>query len=249
MSQLWVINSRAEKARKMVLTVVMVNLVVLGCAIYGIYFCIGFGAMGSVLSLLVGLVWGFILYSQVVGLQKNVEHLFLTLGKGIFEDIRFDVEEGVDREVLEKSKKLGDFVERESFNTIIGKRYLASEELLYNLFGKKENLKKVLFDGVVIEIEAKDKNIDGVINIDKGGIKFFGNIEDEIRKKIILLMKILGVMECIIETIDDKVYICLVGGRLYYQFNVFKKIDINKNISRIKLFDEAVDMLVDEILL
>ena len=62
-------------------------------------------------------------------------------------------------------------------------------------------------------------------------------------------MKILGVVECIIETIDDNVYISLVGGKLYYQFSIFKKVDINKNVSRIKLFDEAVDALVDEILL
>ena len=224
----------------------VVNLIIFG--VVG-SFCIGFSAIGFVLCLLLGLMLFFVFRSLIVGFQKNIEHLFLTLGKGIFEGISFDVEEGVEGSVLEKSRKFGNFVERETFNTIIGKRYLASEELLYNLLGRKESLKKVLFEGIILKIDANGKDFDGVIDISKVKQIFRGNISEEFRKKIILLMKILGVVECIIETIDDNVYISLVGGKLYYQFSIFKKVDINKNVSRIKLFDEAVDALVDEILL
>ena len=246
MSQLWVINSKAEKVRRDVWRMLVVNMIVffgVGC------FCISFNGIGFILCLLFGVVLFFVFRSLIIGFQKNVEHLFLTLGKGIFEDIRFDVDEGVDSCVLEKSRKLGNFVERETFNTIIGKRYLATEELLYNLLGHKESLKKVMFEGIILKIDAKGKEIDGMIDISNGRKIFRGNIGEEFRKKIILLMKILGVMECIIETIDDSVFISMSGGKLYYQFSIFKKVDINKNVSRIKLFDEAVGALVDEILL
>ena len=244
-----VINNKLEKVRKKLLLGLLFNLLIPVFMVLKVIQNIGFTAMGVCLIIFIFLFSFHIMYSVINAFHKTVEHFFMKYGRYDFVDFKLDVEKSVNSENLAKSKVFGGFIEQESFSAVIGSRYLASEELLYSKIGKKENLKKVKFEGVIVEIEAGKHDIRAKVVLNDGQGICYGNLEEIFRKKIVELMKVLGVADCIIDTVDGQLYIGFNGGKIYHQFNIFKKIDVNKNESRIVLFNETVEALVDEILL
>ena len=61
-------------------------------------------------------------------------------------------------------------------------------------------------------------------------------------------MKFFGAKEAVLEVIEDKGYVFMDKSFLNYQFEVLNKVELMKNVSKLRLVAECVNELKDMVL-
>ena len=172
--------------------------------------------------------------------------------KKMFDGMQYDVEKGVEENVLNKITNVAQFQKKESFCVLGNDEFKLSEEFLYNektILGF--NFKKTKFRGIVFSIYNVDADIKGEIFND--GREFGLNIDDnkkrdELKKSLIKLMAILGAKKCFFEKFEENLYIFFeTDKKILYQFFICKKININLFASRISIIGNNVREFINRV--
>ena len=246
MANIKLLNQQQETARKKLLLWFVIFIFLGLFIIYKIYSLKEFSFLIFLCCLIIGLLFINLCETIIKAFQKSTEYLFMQNSKTIFNHLKLDIDHGIKQDIINKLSYINGYIEQESFNALISPHYLFSEELIYEKLGKNERLKNVKFEGSIIELPNIKNDINGKLLYQTNSYKNYGNITTPQKQKLITLMKILNTHHCHIETIENKLYISLKGARLFYQYNILRPVDSNKNISKIKLLDDAITSLIKE---
>lgn len=213
----------------------------LGFAMFGGYALYCFLGDFSFVKFLMfaGILWGI---KNVLkqGFQKEIESEFIRHGKEVIDGVKIDIDNGIDENVLVKSKFLKGFDGKESFNVIEGKGFKLSEEQLYKKLFKNDCGNINVFDGVVIEIDDCKFEGRAKFRIENGREIFDGECCKEQREYVFRLMRIFGASGGFSEVIEGKLYVFFDKVKLFYQFGVWSKVDVMKCVSKFKIIVENV---------
>ena len=238
------INKTFEIKRKKILSVA-VALLVLFLGGLGYFEIKSEGKFLWGVWVFVSFVWFVIFNVLKKGFQKEIEDVFIKNSSEIVVGAKIDIECGIDENVLVLAKNLGAFKGAESFNALVGDGYKISEELLYNKMFGLDAFRVAVFEGVMIELEKVGKDFFAKIKLADGKVVGGEMLEVGVKESVVKLMKIFGAKEAVLEVIEDKGYVFMNKSFLNYQFEVLNKVELMKNVSKLRLVAECVNELKD----
>lgn len=238
------INKTFEIKRKKILSVAVV-LLVLFLGGFGYFEIKSEGKFLGGVWVFVSFVWFVIFNVLKKGFQKEIEDVFIKNSSEIVVGAKIDIECGIDENVLVLAKNLGAFKGAESFNALVGEGYKISEELLYNKMFGLDAFRVAVFEGVMIELEKVGKDFFAKIKLADGKVVGGEMLEVGVKESVVKLMKIFGAKEAVLEVIEDKGYVFMDKSFLNYQFEVLNKVELMKNVSKLRLVAECVNELKD----
>ena len=241
------LNKTFEIKRKKILSVAVV-LLVLFLGGLGYFEVKSEGKFLWGVWVFVSFVWFVIFNALKKGFQKEIEDVFIKNSSEIVVGAKIDIECGIDENVLVLAKNLGAFKGAESFNALVGEGYKISEELLYNKMFGLDAFRVAVFEGVMIELEKVGKDFFAKIKLADGKVVGGEMREVGVKESVVKLMKILGAKEAVLEVIEDKGYVFMNKSFLNYQFEVINKVELMKNVSKLRLVAECVNELKDRAL-
>ena len=241
------INKTFEIKRKKILSVAVV-LLVLFLGGLGYFEIKSEGKFLWGVWVFVSFVWFVIFNVLKKGFQKEIEDVFIKNSSEIVVGAKIDIECGIDENVLVLAKNLGAFKGAESFNALVGEGYKISEELLYNKMFGLDAFRVAVFEGVMIELEKVGKDFFAKIKLADGKVVGGEMLEVGVKESVVKLMKIFGAKEAVLEVIEDKGYVFMDKSFLNYQFEVLNKVELMKNVSKLRLVAECVNELKDMVL-
>lgn len=200
------------------------------------FFLILLVAVGVLMAKSINYVW-----------QSKAEEIIFNKLKNMLVGIKIDFDNGIKKSVMNKLNMVPLFSNRQTFNVMVGDNFKVYEELLYDEVDVKVvKLKNVKFEGIVVEIE--NKNYEGVGSFIKNGKNFgFGVgtnksfMEQKFKLQLLQLLKIFGAKSCFFEVLDDRLYIFIkTGNKLFHQFSLLKKVDVNIFITKALMLKEFI---------